>query len=397
MSRIYEALHQAELDSAKRAAVEPAPAELPGVVHPAPAAEPVPAVLPEDAQPAFAAQPAPLAEPAPAAPMATAAAAQAVPDTVLDVPPVPRTVAPAPSLQPLPATIRRPASVPAPIAAPPLPVAPIAVAAASIAPIPAQPTAVAPVDEPFDPDNIPQYAWVPSLHQLPALEQRGAAVEQFRSLRSRMQEFCDLNPLKSILISSGLPQEGKSFVATNLAISFARHKANRVLLIDGDMRRTSLHKMLGAPQGPGLTEYLAGKATLSQIMQRPMPSDNAHPLPHGLVSLVFIPGGHAGDKAADLSGNRRFDRLIADVAPFFDWIVVDTSPVNLVSDGVNLARSCDGVLLIARGGVTKYEVAQRALAELKASKVLGFVLNAVEDPPSSGGYYGYDGYDSIDD
>jgi Mrp family chromosome partitioning ATPase len=132
-------------------------------------------------------------------------------------------------------------------------------------------------------------------------------------------------------------------------------------------------------------------------MQRPRPSDSGHPLPHGLVSLVFIPGGHAADKAADLSGNRRFDRLIADASPFFDWIVVDSSPVNLVSDGVNLARSCDGVLLIAREGTTKYEVAQRALAELKASKVLGFVLNAVKDPPNTGGYYGYDGYSENED
>jgi len=386
MSKIYEALRQAELDSVKRAAVEPAAATQPGA-----AAQMVPDPV----------QPAPAAEPAPAAPIATAAS-QAMPDAVLEAPPVPRTVAPAPSPQPLPASIRRPAPVPAPIAAPPLPVtplavAPTAVAPASIAPIPAPPTAAAPVEEQFGLDNIPQYVWVPSLHQLPALEHRGAAVEQFRSLRSRMQEFRDLNTLKSILVSSGLPQEGKSFVAANLAISFARHKANRVLLIDGDMRRSSLHKLLGAPAGPGLTEYLAGKATFAEIMQRPKPSEPGHPLPHGLVSLVFIPGGHAGDKAADLSGNRRFDRLIADASPHFDWIVVDSSPVNLVSDGVNLARSCDGVLLIARGGTTKYEVAQRALAELKASKVLGFVLNAVEDPPHTGGYYGYDGYDKIED
>jgi len=221
-------------------------------------------------------------------------------------------------------------------------------------------------------------------------------VEQFRSLRSRMQEFRDLNTLKSILVSSGLPQEGKSFVATNLAISFARHKANRVLLIDGDMRRSSLHKLLGAPSGPGLTEYLAGKASLMEIMQRPLPDERGNPLPHGLASLCFIPGGHASDKAADLSGNRRFGRLIADATPYFDWIIVDSSPVNLVSDGVNLARACDGVLLIARGGTTKYEVAQRAIAELKASKVLGFVLNAVQNPPLTGGYYGYDGYDKIE-
>ena len=85
-------------------------------------------------------------------------------------------------------------------------------------------------------------------------------MEQFRSLRSRMQEFRDLNTLKSILVSSGLPQEGKSFIAANLAISFARHKAGRVLLIDGDMRRATLHKLLGCPQGPGLTEYLVGRS-----------------------------------------------------------------------------------------------------------------------------------------
>jgi Mrp family chromosome partitioning ATPase len=88
---------------------------------------------------------------------------------------------------------------------------------------------------------------------------------------------------------------------------------------------------------------------------------------------------------------------MAAVAPHFDWIVVDSSPVNLVSDGVNLARACDAVLLVARGGVTKYEAAQRALGELKASKVLGFVLNAVKNPPVSGGYYGYDGYDKIEE
>jgi protein-tyrosine kinase len=237
--------------------------------------------------------------------------------------------------------------------------------------------------------------WSPSLSQLPALEERGSAVEQFRSLRSRMQEFRDLNTLKKILVSSGLPQEGKSFVTANLAISFARHKGGRVLLIDGDMRRATLHKMLGAQQGPGLTEYLSGDASIEDILQRPTTDDPKHPIPAGLASLSFIPGGNEHDKAADLSGNHRFNDLLEALAPQFDWIVVDSSPVNLVSDGVNLARSCDAVLLVARGGVTKYQVTQRAIAELKASKVLGIVLNAVKNPPAAGGYYGYDGYDKI--
>lgn len=248
----------------------------------------------------------------------------------------------------------------------------------------------------LDLNKVRRYSWHPLLQQLPALEERGSSVEQFRSLRSRMQEFRDLNKLKSILVSSGLPQEGKSFIAANLAISFARHKAARVLLIDGDMRRATLHKLFGCPQEPGLTEYLAGAASLTEIIQRPSSDDPDHPLASGLSSLSFIAAGVEHDKAADLSGNRRFDRLIAAVAPHFDWIVVDSSPVNLVSDGVNLARACDAVLLVARGGVTKFEVAQRAIAELKASKVLGIVLNAVTNPPIAGGYYGYDGYDKIE-
>ncbi|HEV2620410.1 MAG TPA: CpsD/CapB family tyrosine-protein kinase [Acidobacteriaceae bacterium] len=249
----------------------------------------------------------------------------------------------------------------------------------------------------LDLTQVEPVQWNPSLVQLPALEERGSAVEQFRSLRSRMQEFRDLNALKTLMVSSGLPQEGKSFVAANLAISFARHKAGRVLLIDGDMRRATLHKLLGAPQGPGLTEYLAGTASVLDVMQRAISDDPSHPVPAGLASLTFIPAGTEHDKAADLSGNRRFDRLIKEVSPHFDWIVVDSSPVNLVSDGVNLARACDAVLLVARGGVTKYEVAQRAIAELKASKVLGLVLNAVKNPPAAGGYYGYDGYDKIEE
>lgn len=78
-------------------------------------------------------------------------------------------------------------------------------------------------------EGVPRHVWMPVYSQLPALLERGPAVEQFRSLRSRIHELRDINPLKSILISSGLPQEGKSFIATNLAISLARHKNSKVL------------------------------------------------------------------------------------------------------------------------------------------------------------------------
>jgi protein-tyrosine kinase len=97
----------------------------------------------------------------------------------------------------------------------------------------------------LDLSKIPARPWALSLAQLPSLLERGPAVEQFRSLRSRIFELRDISPLKTILVSSGLPQEGKSFVSTNLALSLARHKNSKVLLIDGDMRRYTLHQILG--------------------------------------------------------------------------------------------------------------------------------------------------------
>ena len=245
------------------------------------------------------------------------------------------------------------------------------------------------------PPQVQAKPWSPDLRQLPALLERGAAVEQFRSLRSRMYELRDIKPLKSILISSGMPQEGKSFVATNLAISLARNKNSKVLLIDGDMRRYTIHQLLGCEAEPGLADYLAGRSTILEVMQRPEAASItavAGVRVGGLSSLTFIAGGNGGDRAADLSNNDRFGELLETVSPSFDWIIVDSSPVLPVSDAVNLSRFCDGVLLIARGGVTDYADAQRAQHELKAANLLGFVLNAAEKVPQAGTYYGYDSH-----
>ncbi len=235
--------------------------------------------------------------------------------------------------------------------------------------------------------------WSPDLRQLPSLLERGPAVEQFRSLRSRIYELREIKPLKSILVSSAMPQEGKSFVATNLAISLARNKNAKVLLIDGDMRRYTIHQMLGCEAEPGLADYLAGRSTIDEVMQRPEASSitaAAGTRSGGLSSLTLIAGGKGGDRAADLSNNNRFGELIADVSPAFDWVIIDSSPVLPVSDAVNLARACDGVLLVARAGVTEYSDAQRALHEFGGANVLGFVLNAVETPPQVDTYYGYE-------
>ena len=108
----------------------------------------------------------------------------------------------------------------------------------------------------------------PSPASFPTLADRGAGVEQFRSLRSHIYQARYEAPLKTILVASGMPSEGKSFVAANLAMSLARNSINNILLIDGDLRRPTLHNLLGAPNTPGLSDYLAGTADLNDIMQR---------------------------------------------------------------------------------------------------------------------------------
>ena len=95
--------------------------------------------------------------------------------------------------------------------------------------------------------NIARHSWELSIPSFPTLAERGAGVEQFRSLRSRIYQARYEAPLKTILISSGMPSEGKSFVAANLAMSLARNSVNNILLIDGDLRRPTLHNLLGAP------------------------------------------------------------------------------------------------------------------------------------------------------
>lgn len=237
--------------------------------------------------------------------------------------------------------------------------------------------------------QVRKSVWTPDVQRLPALEARGVLVEQIRVLRSRLHELRLDRTLKTVIITSGLPGEGKSFVASNLALGFARFRNQRVLLIDADMRRGKLHTILGAPQQPGLTDYLSGQAPLESVLQQ-MELPESGPLNRCMSSLTFIASGPDADNAADLSGNGRFEALLRAVYDSFDWIIVDSSPVTLVADGVNLARACDGVVLVARAGITRYEIAQRAQQELKAAKIMGVVLNAIEGAPQTGGYYGYD-------
>ena len=245
-------------------------------------------------------------------------------------------------------------------------------------------------------ENIAQHPWKPITAAFPTLIDRGAGVEQFRRLRSHIYQAHSEAPLKTILIASGMPSEGKSFVAANLAMSMARNSVNNILLIDGDLRRPTLHDLLGAPNTPGLSDYLEGTVGLIDVMQRYRSPETAEDTGADIISnLTFIPSGKSSDNSSELVANHRIEELIATVSVHFNWIVIDSPPVLAVTDAVDLARVADAIVLIAREASTRYDVAQRTQAAFSNSRILGFVLNAVKEAPRKNSYdYGYYYYHS---
>lgn len=231
--------------------------------------------------------------------------------------------------------------------------------------------------------DIAKHPWSPSADAIPCLQERGLVVEQFRGLRSRLIQAREEAAIKAVLISSGMPSEGKSFVALNFAASLARD-ASRVLLIDGDLRRPTLHEALAAPREPGLSEYLAGTAELTAVLQQ---NGNQDLLLSGISNLTFIPAGAPIDTSAELVTSTRMKDLVTLLSPHFDWIIIDSPPVLAVTDAVDLARVADAVLLVAREARTPFKVAQRAQAAFKQSRLLGIVFNAAKCVHRKNYYY----------
>jgi protein-tyrosine kinase len=201
-------------------------------------------------------------------------------------------------------------------------------------------------------------------------------LEEFRSLRSKLFQLRAKQPLKVILVSSALPSEGKSFVSANLAQAFARQRGGRTLLIDGDLRKPHIHEVLGAPSSPGLYEYLSGKVSEFDAIQKSDHDD-----------LYFMPAGRVTSTAAELIGNGKMKHLLERFSPLFNWIIIDSSPVVPVSDATRLAELCDGVLLVLRAGSTPNFLAERAKRELHHGPILGVVFNHVAR--KSNPYYKY--------
>ena len=200
--------------------------------------------------------------------------------------------------------------------------------------------------------------------------------EQFRILRTRLECIRERRSMKSLLVTSSTAQEGKSFVAFNLAISLACRGRRKVLLVEGDLRRRSQSACMGLSGLPGFTEWRRSGAALSKFVY----------LVNGL-DIFFLPAGHQIAQPVETLAARSTGDVLGEVSRVFDWVLVDSAPLVPLADASVLSRWCDtGLVVVRRDKTTRHGLLQ-ALECIDPSKLVGFVLN---DFPARYEYdYGY--------
>ncbi len=223
-------------------------------------------------------------------------------------------------------------------------------------------------------------------------------VEAFRILR-RNVEFLNLDsPPRLVVVTSGVPEEGKTTVATSLAFATAA-AGKRTLLIEADLRRPDLAARLRVIRSPGLTDFLAGEKTATEIIhQVPLieaPSRNGHGSASSSgsdpLSVSVIPAGSPTSQAAELLGSKRFKELIEQVAPSYDVLVLDSSPLLPVSDTLEILPLADAVVVCARAAKTKREEAAAVNTALERfpGRAVGVVVTGVRPSRHEYGVYSY--------
>lgn len=200
--------------------------------------------------------------------------------------------------------------------------------------------------------------------------------EQFRTIRTNIKFSVPDSVLNTILITSSIPGEGKSTTAANLGVVFAQ-EGKKVLIVDADMRKPTLHYTFGFANRVGLSTILSRQGTSHEaILETP------------ITGLNILPSGPIPPNPAELLSSISFDIFLEEMKKKFDIVIFDAPPILTVSDGQFLANKCDGTLLVIRsGGVEKEEVlkAQKILSTSQAT-VIGAVLNNC-NIPSNQKYY----------
>lgn len=208
-------------------------------------------------------------------------------------------------------------------------------------------------------------------------EEQSLGAEKFRFLAVRLRQLRQSRPIKKVLITSTIPQEGKSTVAANLACTLARRKQHKTLLLEGDLRRPTVAQKFGLGPVPGLSEWLRGETESMNIYRLES------------LGLWVLPAGNAPENPLELMQSGKLSQLMDRVAEWFDWIVIDSPPVLPLADTSLWARMADGILLVTRKSITEKQQLQRGLEALDRAKLLGALVNGSTDAAHSDYYQRY--------
>ncbi len=200
--------------------------------------------------------------------------------------------------------------------------------------------------------------------------------EKFRFLGVSLQQIRRERPLKKVLITSTIPQEGKSMISANLACSLARRTQQRTLLVEGDVRRPAISQLFGLGPIPGICECLRGERDLI---------DSIYHLKG--PGLWLLPSGIIPQNPLELLQSGRMPAMMESLSAWFDWVVIDSPPVVPLADTSLWMRFADGVLLVVRQGVTEKRQLRRGLEALESQKVVGALLNGSKRRVESDYYY----------
>jgi len=225
--------------------------------------------------------------------------------------------------------------------------------------------------------------------------------EQFKKLRTNILFPVSGKPPRSIMVTSAVPEEGKSFVSSNLAVSIAQGINEYVLLVDCDMRRPSIHNWFGFGDVPGLSDYLSKGIALSSLLEGEVREDiltkyylskgislSSLLLKTAVKKLTILPGGNPVNNPAELLSSEQMSKFLREVTErYMDrFIIIDTPPPHLTSETNALARQVDGILLVVKCGNTQRKLVAGLMEMLGKEKILGVVMNRFDMRSSN--YYG---------
>jgi capsular exopolysaccharide synthesis family protein len=203
------------------------------------------------------------------------------------------------------------------------------------------------------------------------------AVEAYGSLRTRVMKLQASKGIRSLMLTSSVPSEGKTLTSLNLGLSCAKLRNLRILLVDGDLRSRGLTRLLKIPDGPGLSDSLGGKIT----GEKPV-------LPTDLENLFVIGAGSLNAQPAELFASQAWPEFISWASQNYGMVIVDAPPIHTLSDAELISAGCDGVLVVVRASSTPRELAQKCVSRMDKRKLVGIVFNGLPNPESDYSYYG---------